>query len=572
MEGKRDQGNIKRGRFAWFLSLGCVLVGAISLLLAVGSLVMTVMGPLGAIVGERVAFNTPLQPKWAIEIAGSVLVTIAYASACLTLVRHADKVSERGLICALSLIALAFCAWWILDNATAYNGFSDSRQLTQYAEELARGQYSSFLPRADAYANRLPGDMYLSNYPFQSGILLTLEGFFRLFGTRAIMAFQLANAVSTIATSLVVIEMARTSGMDKPARLVVELLALTFAAPLLFCVFPYGNALGLCLCMLAMLLWMKSQRSSGGKSIAQLVSGGLLLLVGLIAKSTYILVAIGFIIVFAVDSARKSQWWRIPATIALLLLASNLAGSIPVSIMESRLGVTFPDNQPKTMWIAMGLRPDGVLGEGMPGWWSTFALDSQIRNEGDVAAQEHEAEDSIRDSLDHFAEDPAYAAWFFSKKAASEWLDPTFQSLYIASIGTMRPDAAPQGTNAPDNRYDAWDVSFAHGWICRVLLVVMDGFQTLVYAGAALGAFRLAKKSREEGQSALEYALPCAFFIGFMVYLLWEAKGMYAMPFFLCLIPLAARGIICVGEVPTGRPASIPCPSGTSWRSRGHRR
>ena len=41
MEGKRDQRNTKRGRFAWFLSLGCVLVGAISLLLAVGSLVMT---------------------------------------------------------------------------------------------------------------------------------------------------------------------------------------------------------------------------------------------------------------------------------------------------------------------------------------------------------------------------------------------------------------------------------------------------------------------------------------------------------------------------------------------------
>ena len=73
MEGERDQRSIKRGRFAWFLSLGCVLVGAVSLLLAAGSLVMTVMGPLGAIVSERVAFNTPLQPKWAIEIAGDLV-------------------------------------------------------------------------------------------------------------------------------------------------------------------------------------------------------------------------------------------------------------------------------------------------------------------------------------------------------------------------------------------------------------------------------------------------------------------------------------------------------------------
>ncbi len=83
----------------------------------------------------------------------------------------------------------------------------------------------------------------------------------------------------------------------------------------------------------------------------------------------------------------------------------------------------------------------------MPGWWSGFALESQIRNEGDVAAQAEEAKDAIDQAVTRFASDPAYAAWFFSKKLGTEWLDPTFQSLYIASIGIMTPEGAA-GTNA----------------------------------------------------------------------------------------------------------------------------
>lgn len=203
-----------------------------------------------------------------------------------------------------------------------------------------------------------------------------------------------------------------------------------------------------------MLAWMKSQAIEGTRALPLILFGAILLFFGFVAKSTYVVMAIGFVLVLAIDSVRKSSWWRAPLMVALLVISSKAAGALPASYMEARLEVEFPDNQPKSMWIAMGLNTGDVFGESMPGWWSGFALESQVRNEGDVAAQAEEAKGAIGQAVTRFASDPAYAAWFFSKKLGTEWLDPTFQSLYIASIGIMTPEGAA-GTNAPDGRYDA---------------------------------------------------------------------------------------------------------------------
>ena len=71
----------------------------------------------------------------------------------------------------------------------------------------------------------------------------------------------------------------------------------------------------------------------------------------------------------------------------------------------------------------------------------------------------------------------------------------------------------------------------------------MDGYESVVLLAAAIGGASLLKRARQKDNSALDYLLPCIFFMGFFVYILWEAKGMYCMPFFFCLIPLAARGV-----------------------------
>ena len=535
----------KRPAFSWFLALGAVLVAVICGVFGLASLFCSELG----IQTEAETLYTvlPSSPlfKWVIA---SIVVGGAILCGCQALAKHQDAFDEKLFGRVLGGLAFAFCIWWIFENGTETNGFSDSKQLLAYAQQLAAGDYSSFLPHSESFAGKLAGDMYLSNYPFQSGILLLLEGFVRVFGSLAVPAFQTTNAIAVVATAFSLVRMCALLERPKGERLITAALAFTFLPALVFVVFPYGNAIGFCLAMLAVELWMRSRGKGRKEQVAELALAFLVLTLGLMVKSTYVVVVIGALIVLLIDCLRRRTPARAVALVASLLLANSVAGTLPAKVMEARLGYEFPENQPKLAWIAIGLSNDNVFGGNMPGWWGNSALLSQIENEGDVGGQTKDAVESISDTLASFANDPAYAVWFFAKKLSTEWLDPSFQSFYIADIGTMTEDAAPGETNSEDRSYDPWDVSFGHGYLTRALFVYMDGFESVVLLGAAIGGVALFRKARKTDNDPLDYLLPCVFFMGFFVYILWEAKGMYCMPFFFCLIPLAARGLATACE------------------------
>ena len=531
----------------WFLVLGIVLVSALCGLGFVASLLLTA-SPSLAPLSEHVTIWHLFAPGRTLMTCLALVAGVIYALLAFLVCRRAASIPERRLVAGLAAAALAFCLCWIWTNATEHNGFSDSDQLLAYARQLAHGDLSSFLPHSESFYGKLPGDMYLSNYPYQGGILLLLEACSRLFGSRDVQAFQTLSALCCIGTSLALTRMTAVIGRPKPERVLTAFLSMTLLAPLLFVVFPYGNTIGLFLALLAMDLWAESRSATGASRIALFALGFIALAVGLAVKSTYVVVALGFLLVLLVDCLRRQDGASAVAFVILLLVASKLAGIVPQRIMEARLGYELPENQPKTAWIAMGLSDNSVLGADMPGWWSDSALESQVKNEGDAAAMSRDAQASISASLTAFANDPGYAAWFFGTKLGTEWLDPTFQSLYIAGCGIMRADARGR-TNADDGRFDPADATLPHGFICRVLECVMDGQQSVIYLGASVGGAALAVEARKKRAKALEFALPCAAFMGFVVYTLWEAKGMYTLPFFLCLIPLAARGFATIAAL-----------------------
>ncbi len=528
----------------WFFVLGVVLVSALCGLGFVASLLLTA-SPSLAPLSEHVTIWHLFAPGRTLMTCLALVAGVVYALLAFLVCHRSASIPERRFVAGLAATALAFCLCWIWANATEHNGFSDSAQLLAYARQLAQGDLSSFLPHSESFRGKLPGDMYLSNYPYQGGILLLLESCSRLFGDRDVQAFQTLSALCCVGTSLALTRMTAVIGRPKPERLLTAFLSMTLLAPLLFAVFPYGNTIGLFLALLAMDLWVESRSATGAHRIAFFVLGFIALAVGLAVKSTYVVVALGFLLVLLVDCLRKQDGASAVAFVILLLVASKLAGIVPQRIMETRLGYELPKNQPKTAWIAMGLSNNSVLGADMPGWWSDSALESQVKSEGDVAAMSRDAQASISASLTTFANDPGYAAWFFGTKLGTEWLDPTFQSLYIAGCGIMRADARGR-TNADNGRFDPADATLPHGFICRVLECVMDGQQSVIYLGASVGGAALAVEARKKRAKALEFALPCAAFMGFVVYTLWEAKGMYTLPFFLCLIPLAARGLATI--------------------------
>lgn len=534
----------KRPAFSWFLALGAALVALICLVFGVASVFATALGVHTEV--ESFYLLIPPSPLFKRMLAG-IVCGVGLVTACLWLARKAERVDERRFVGVLAVLAFVFCLWWIFVNGTETNGFSDSQQLLLYAQQLAAGDYSSFLPHSTSFNGKLLGDMYLSNYPFQSGILLVMEGFVRLFGDFAVPAFQIANAIAAISSALALVRMTRILGRPKGERLVCALLAFTFMSALVFVIFPYGNAIGFAFALGAVELWMRSRGQCRGRELTLIAGAFVLLTIGLMVKSTYLVVAIGALIVLIIDCVRKKTPLAAVLMVLSLLAGNSIAGALPTMVMEARLGYDLGENQPKIAWIAMGLSNDNVFEGMMPGWWGTSALESQIANEGDVEGQEEDAHERIEDSLKDFAENPAYALWFFAKKLGSEWLDPSFQSFYIADISTMTPEAAARGSHSKERDFDPWDITFAHGYVSHAVFVYMDGYESVVFLAACIGAVVLIKRARAGESDALDYLLPCAFFMGFFVYVLWEAKGMYCMPFFFCLLPLAARGI-CAGR------------------------
>ena len=566
----------------WFLVLGGSLVAGITALLALGSAVVTATAPLGVLLSERVDFRTLAEPQWMPEMLLALVIAVVICGICAWLTRHAKRVSERGLVLCLAAISVVFGMWWVVTNATDFNHFPDSAQLVIFARQLATGDTSMFLPHTSAFESKLPGDLYLSEYPFQSGLLLLFIGYAKVFGEHFVSAFQATNVLATSCVAWLLYRCSVTRKRPKGERLVVALLAFSFVPPILFSVFPYGNSIGFALAVGFVYVWMRASAADDARrGVALAALGGVFLLLALIVKPTFLVLGIGALVIWLVDCLRCRAAARAVVGTISFVLAWALSSFLPVAAMEGVLGYELPENAPKSAWIAMGLSNDGALGEGLPGWWSGAALASQIEHNGDVEGQAKDAEASIAASLSRFAADPVYASWFFSKKLASEWLDPAFQSLYLSALGQMRPEASahgaeagvdgPVGEGAPEARegelFDPTDRSRPHGWVVAVLIPYMDGFQTAVYAGAALGALDLVRSLRRRGAAgtkpgagtehgvdrpqAMDFMWPCIFFVGFCVYVLWEAKGMYVMPFFTCLIPLAARGL--AKELPWAR-------------------
>lgn len=74
--------------------------------------------------------------------------------------------------------------------------------------------------------------------------------------------------------------------------------------------------------------------------------------------------------------------------------------------------------------------------------------------------------------------------------------------------------------------------------------------QTVLYALALTGVIamlisvvRSAARPMEDATAFARTFLCAAFLGGFLCYLFWEAKGIYTLPFYLLLFPLAAYGM-----------------------------
>ena len=410
--------------------------------------------------------------------------------------------------------------------------YADSLRLDALAKALINLNYKLFSSSALGGTSEVP---YLYYYPFQSGSIFTLALVYRIFGLGNQFAFQIINAIFNSVSAVALLFIGKVLWGDRDTIFITFCLLL-FCLPLyLSASMVYGNSTGLSFALLSIAFAVDAMvREKHDVSFFIRVSlSAFFMAISLIIKSTFVLLLIGLILGWIIYSIYK----RCPGVLIVVLALSffaNSGSSFVVGSLENIVGVDFGNGMPKTSWIAMGLRTSEV--NGAPGWWDLYPSDLYQKYNGDYSKQNTEAMDSIKGSLSSFLSHPNKLVKFFAKKLSSEWCDPSFQTLYYSSLNTT-------GSTLIKSKYVGRLIENGSN-TNRIATEVMKGHELLVFVGTLTSCLCLYRNRRLTKINNIVFmTLSLLVLCGFGCYMLWEAKSIYMLPFYLLLIPLGAFGI-----------------------------
>lgn len=528
-------------------------------LLALFSSIVTYSNGWGYRLGERLQHNYILNAPVMIAVAIFSCCCVAGFIYAVSTVLSRRKVDKRIVLASVCLIAIIFQVWWVFAQHADGCYYADSTMTMSIAEKFANGDMSIFNDSINdlAVSDMKVGTQYFVFYPYQSGIISFFTLLFKTFGDKAPLAIQIANIVSNIG-SIIMLSLVGFLATDNDKVKIAIPIALGMCVPsLLYSSFLYGNQIGFFFAtvFIAMNAYALNADMPMPKKVALVLLSAIPMSLMMIIKSTFIIIAMAIAIVWIIELLLhfgiKNAVCLVSFIVAIVL--SNAAGKLPQSYFENALGYSFGQGMPKTAWIAIGLQDNSVLD--MPGWWNAGALKRQNDTGNDYEKQADGAAEDIKTELVKMLHDPAYTTWFFGKKLGSEWLAPDFQSRYFAGVDYENIDGNKENRrqfNLTERDYAIPDKKALS--IERAidqadeLMPFMDGYQTLIYAGAFVSCLAIVKrnkKNRNDIQS-VQLLLPCIFIVGAAVYVLWEAKAQYLLPFFMCLIPVAASGIFSI--------------------------
>ncbi len=512
----------KIGSLLESVSLG-IFVAIMALLVALCAFVTTLFSDM---VNESFVFRT----WFCLQHLDQMLLGLVMAGVITLVLWFVRNVSERldeRVVTLVSLIVMIIIScYFVFNTPHARQGFPDSSSLIAYASQHVQGDYQAFQPDAPSLQVDVPSAYaYFSWYPFQVGAFYYFVVIFRIFGAGNILAVEGMNIVANTLAFIGLVGASHMMLKTKCARLLLVVL-LGLCLPFsLSTTFPYGNSMGfglICLFLWAQIAALKSESKVKIVSL-QLVSLVLLTL-SLIIKPTFKLIAIGACLCWFVIALKKARYVGLVCILVTTLIANSLS-SLPTFWLERSYGVSFGPGLPTISWIEIGLtEADGTTRR--PGMWDATAIQQFISFDRDTRLVGETASKSIKDQLSYFSDHPSYALWFFVTKLSEEWAEPSFQSVMYTHI---HYDAAGNLTNTTLLE-------------SAPVVAYMDGYQLVVMAGAFIGSIETFRR-RKAGESDSFFLLACCVGIGFACYVLWEAKPVYLMPFFVLLMPVASYGL-----------------------------
>lgn len=540
-----------------------VSIAALALLM-VFSTVITYTSGWGYRFGGKLLHNSILNAPLMVAISIFACVCISGFIYLISKFFVNRKVDKKIVLIAVCIVSMAFQIWWIFAQHANGSLYFDSNETMSLGSMLAHGDMSMFNQSIDGVpiSEMKSGTKYFISYPYQTGIVLFFTCLFKIFGNNTPLAIQIINAVCNVGTIVMLSLIGFLIADDEKTKIAIPIVAGMCLPSLLYSSFMYGNQIGffLATCFITLNVYALNQEVSYKKRIMFVIISVIPMSATMIIKPTFLIIIIAIMIVWIIELLLHFGIKNVGCFIALILMfaLSNAAGKIPQAYFEKELGYSLGQGMPKTAWIAIGLQDNAVI-KGMPGWWNDSALKRQIDTKNDYEKQSVETVADIQTEIDKMVHNPMYTLRFFGKKLGSEWLTPDFHARYFAGMNYEKVNGDDNNRYVFNlherdyNIYDAKELATERA-IDQVeeLVPFMDGYQTLIYAGAFISCLAIVRNNKKEKDKSKIQSnmllMPCIFIVGAVVYLLWEAQAQYLLPFFMCLIPVAVPGIFSIAD------------------------
>nr|WP_073295941.1 hypothetical protein [Parolsenella massiliensis] len=535
------------------LALSACMLGVV-LLVVCFSTVWLMVGADDGNLTQSMSLRTWLGASTRVDLALGVAGALVVVALCRLAWNRGRVLDGRAATRALVVGTFVFQLVVILALQARDTYWGDSWMVSDFVDKAMSGGVESLF-RGPYHTLFYDARLYFSCYPFQATFFWLLYGLRLVFGEFSFMAFQVLSALSTSLGTWALLSLTESLTPSAGARRVAWVLVALCLPMYWLSTFLYGNALG-CGLALAFLAMQARAMGCGGRAAAAWCAGSLVpLTAALCVKATFVLFAIGAVLAWLVLALMRRRAWGLVGCVAVVACAHALSGLPFAALRAASGGYEFGEPLTTLNHIELGLRMgagefyvsvDGGVYEYAPGGWSNHANAVWQASGENADVQNAIAVHELASDVLDFATRPAYAARFFAVKLATEWADPTYQSLYYLSMCG----------NASGVRANPADESTLLGAACARLTNLLDGYQTVTFASAfglvAVACRRWGRRGEPaaegdapagEGSRATLLLLAAVFFTGFGCYLLWEAKAVYVLPFAIAIVPLASAGL-----------------------------
>lgn len=387
---------------------------------------------------------------------------------------------------------------------------ADQQLVLQVADQFAAGDYS-------AWAKGAYGDLYSNQY----GLILILATFSKIWGKYNWLLFQMMNIIFIIIAAIGMKKITFIFFNNEKVSQIVYLMLLFFLPMDLYVTFVYGTLPGLASVVWGTYFVLKSFEKD---SIIMGLLSAVLIVSACVLKSNYLIYFLGVLIVIFFYCCKKKSKASLCVIISLLVLYS-IAGHLINSCINNKVGNREQRGIPSIAWVAMGLQDTGEKG---PGWYNSYTKEVYWDNNCNNELTKIEAQKEVVKSLKYLSADINGGIKFFYKKIASEWNEPTFESLWINNKLRNRNQDIPKWVQ---NFFDGQNIlSELYVEAYRIILF-------LLWMGILI--FLYLERKTDNIMNLLWLII---FIGGFLFHLFWEAKGQYTLIYVWLCIPYGVKG------------------------------